>query len=76
MTLNEIKSIGASTKQVHFCGVKNNTHVQCDILSMKKFRRLNEILAEKDLIIQHLQDSKNETKDDQQDDTGLDIEEE
>ena len=54
MTLNEIKSIGASTKQVHFCGVKNNTHVQCDILSMKKFRRLNEILAEKDLIIQHL----------------------
>lgn len=59
MTMQEIDS--RIKKEVHFSEVaasrgKAESEVQCEILSMKKFRKLNEILVEKDLIIEHMQE--------------------
>ena len=60
MTLDEIQNTDRSNtlskRNVHFQGQSISKETQCDILNMKKFRRLNEILAEKDLVLAGLQD--------------------
>lgn len=38
--------------KVRFPDLTSSTDSQCEILSLKKFRKLNEILAAKDIIIQ------------------------